>query len=660
MNGTAFDPAGRSIRSIRLFPLPPVDATMPLTDALRVLLDQNVPAALVRLQGTVIGILSERSAVGACLGADASRLTARDACLLNPPVCGPDTELREAYRLLVRHDSRDLLVCEADGRPTGLVAESDILSALGMEHYAHLDQVGQVMSLRPRSVTETASTEDALRVMRRHDIGSVVVVTDQWPVGIVTFHDLSPRVARGERLHELPVTDVMVRDPITIAPHTSVWEASQIMHRARIRHLPVVHHDRLVGMLAEHDIVTSLEGRYVAFLREIIVEQERELIAQQVHIARRESEESLRRIIDASPDMVIVKDPQGCWQIANRAALELFGLDHDACHGRAEEAFADRVPQPRREALLRYAAASRHAWQSPDGLRHSDRVPAAEGADVHVEFIEKPMFGADGAPSMLVTLGRDITDRVRAEDAVHALNASLEERVAQRTRELRATLAELETFNYSISHDLSTPLRAIDGFSGIVMQDYADQLDPQALEYLRRVRDASRRMARMIDDLLDLSRHSRKPLERSPLDLSAMARSVADELVHGDPGRQAHIHVEPGIEAEGDPGLLRTVLQNLLGNAWKFTRPQACADIRFSMRRRQGERIFTVSDNGVGFDAAHAAHLFVPFQRYHAEEDFEGSGIGLSTVQRIISRHGGRIWAESAPGQGCSFHFTLG
>jgi signal transduction histidine kinase len=247
-----------------------------------------------------------------------------------------------------------------------------------------------------------------------------------------------------------------------------------------------------------------------------------------------------------------------------------------------------------------------------------------------------------GISSMLVR------SRLRAERASEDLEDA--------NRELEGTNRELEAFSYSVSHDLRAPLRTIDGFSQILAEDYADRLDDEGLDYLARVRTASRHMAELIDDLLDLSRVGRRPLERERVDLSALAAGIADDLKRSEPDRDVDFVVEEGVVARGDVGLLKVALENLIGNAWKFTSRETRATIRFGV----SGNAFYVSDDGAGFDAAYQDKLFGAFQRLHGPEEFEGTGIGLATVARIVHRHGGEVWAEGAVGEGATFCFTLG
>ena len=230
----------------------------------------------------------------------------------------------------------------------------------------------------------------------------------------------------------------------------------------------------------------------------------------------------------------------------------------------------------------------------------------------------------------------------------------------ERTTELQAANQELEAFSYSVSHDLRAPLRSIDGFSQAVLEDYADKLDDQGKDYLNRVRTATQRMGHLIDDMLTLSRVTRAEMLRGTVDLSALAADVLAELQKSEPERKVDWHIESGLVAQGDAQLLRVALVNLLGNAWKFTGKTASAKIEFgAMRNADGMTEFFVRDNGAGYDMSYADKLFGAFQRLHLASDFPGTGIGLATVQRIVHRHGGRVWAEGAEGKGATFYFTL-
>lgn len=264
-------------------------------------------------------------------------------------------------------------------------------------------------------------------------------------------------------------------------------------------------------------------------------------------------------------------------------------------------------------------------------------------------------------------LENEIRERKRAEEEVLQLNTTLENRVAERTQEvqaasqqLAATNRELEAFAYSVSHDLRAPLRGIDGWSLALVEDYGSRLDERAQTYLNRVRSEAQRMGMLIDDLLELSRVTRVEMQQNPVDLTSIASRIADRLGEARTDRRTEFIIAPGLTANGDAGLLEIVLVNLLSNAAKFTGECAVARIEFGQNQKNGESPFFVRDNGVGFDMAFAGSLFGAFQRLHKATEFPGTGIGLATVQRVIHRHGGRVWAEAQLGKGASFYFTVG
>jgi len=289
------------------------------------------------------------------------------------------------------------------------------------------------------------------------------------------------------------------------------------------------------------------------------------------------------------------------------------------------------------------------------------RSGAPEGFETFVRALQRwfAVSAHSPRPGHFVAVFDDITERKRAEEEMRKLNAELEERVRERTAELEAANKELEAFSYSVSHDLRAPLRAIDGFSLAVLEDCGPMLDARGREHLGRVRTAAQRMGQLIADLLGLSRMTRSEMRRAQVDLSGMARKIAAELQEAAPGRAATFVIADGLKAEADPHLLHIVLANLLSNAWKFTSKHTSARIEFGAEQREGERAFFVRDDGAGFDMAYADKLFGPFQRLHSRGEFEGTGIGLATIQRIIRRHGGRVWAEGAVERGATFFFTL-
>lgn len=306
------------------------------------------------------------------------------------------------------------------------------------------------------------------------------------------------------------------------------------------------------------------------------------------------------------------------------------------------------------------------------GYRASAAFPISEAGSVvgaiSVYTAEAKVFADDIIQSML-ELSADVSfaldafaEKKRREQAdveIMRLNVELEHRVLERTRQLEMANKELEAFSYSVSHDLRAPLRSIDGFSQMLLNTYHDRLDATGSDYLHRVRRATQRIGHLIDDLLHLSQVTRSPLRRVPVDLSEIAEQVADELLKVVPERQVHLILQPGLSVLADPGLLRIAMDNLLGNAFKYTGKKAYAEIEFGKCEIDQDDVFFVRDNGDGFDMNYVHKLFGTFQRLHGADDFEGTGIGLATVQRIIHRHNGRVWAEGKEGLGATFYFTL-
>ena len=360
-----------------------------------------------------------------------------------------------------------------------------------------------------------------------------------------------------------------------------------------------------------------------------------------------------RSLIEASLDPLVTISPVGTITDVNEATELVTGVPRDRLIGTD---FADYFTEPQRaRAGYRQVLAEGFVRDYPLTIRHRD------GRTTEVLYNATVYRNERGEVQGVFAAARDITERKRAEEEIRRLNADLERRVRERTAELEAANKELEAFSYSVSHDLRAPLRGMNGFSQAVVEDYGDRLDERGREYLNRVRAASQHMGKLIDDLLKLSRVSRGELHAEEVDLSALAGQVVEELIRGEPARKLRCVIAPQVRAAGDPRLLRVVLENLLGNAWKFTAKRPIARVEFgALTTGDGERACYVKDDGVGFDMTYADKLFGAFQRLHAASEFEGTGIGLATVQRIVHRHGGRVWAEGAVDQGACFYFTLG
>jgi signal transduction histidine kinase len=312
--------------------------------------------------------------------------------------------------------------------------------------------------------------------------------------------------------------------------------------------------------------------------------------------------------------------------------------------------------------VLSIAAIAREVVQRKDFSRRASKLSEDEVGvlvDSFNDMLEQIEARTEQLELSNEELGRQVAERTRAEQEVISLNIALEDRVRDRTAQLEAANRELESFAFSVSHDLRAPLRSIDGFSQALLEDFPSHVPEEAQRYLSRIRAATQRMGQLIEDLLNLSRVSRGALERVELDLGELARQVAQEVAQQYPGHAVELSVWPGMEVKADPRLLRTALENLLGNAWKFTAHAEHPRVEVGVMRDGDSQVYFVRDNGAGFKMEYAAKLFTPFQRLHTAAEFPGTGIGLATVQRIVLRHGGRLWADAAPGKGAAFFFTL-
>jgi len=371
--------------------------------------------------------------------------------------------------------------------------------------------------------------------------------------------------------------------------------------------------------------------------------------------ALRASEERLRLVMDLVPHFIFAKDSEGRFLFANRALAQVFGLTPEELVGRrdsdlsVDQAEVERFRRDDREVIE-----TGRPKLTPDEP-HTD----ASGRLRFLQTIKVPfeMPGA-GTPGVL-GVAVDITERKQAEEEVRRLNASLEQRVAQRTSQLEAVNKELESFSYTVSHDLRAPLRAVNGFARMLLERHGGRLDDDGRRMAGVICDEALRMGRLIDALLAFSRLGRQAVSAGPVDMTQVAREAFAEAAAQAPERTVEFHLGELPPAHGDHTLLRQVFANLFSNAVKFTRHREPAVVEAGGRSEGGERVWWVRDNGAGFDPQYADKLFGVFQRLHRQEEFEGTGVGLAFVHRIVHRHGGRIWAESKPGEGATFYFTL-
>jgi len=362
-----------------------------------------------------------------------------------------------------------------------------------------------------------------------------------------------------------------------------------------------------------------------------------------------------RELFNSAPVGYIITSAQGVIQQVNHAAAAVLNEDPDFLAGLPLAHLLAREHRPafftNLGRLTRAEAQQIDNWEA--------LIQPRQRRAFHASLIVNRIENEHGSLIGLRWIVKDITQQRQAEQKILRLNAELEKRVCERTEALETANRELEAFSYSVSHDLRAPIRSIVGFTSALAEDYGDKLEAEGAKYLQYTHEAGLRMNRLVDDLMELSRATRRELRQKEVDLSELAGMVLADLQNRDPQRNVEVNIAPGLVGRGDEGLLRIALENLLGNAWKFTARRNQARIEFGVVAKNGSQAFFVRDNGAGFSMAHAARLFGVFQRLHSVEDFPGTGIGLATVRRIFTRHGGQVWAESEVGKGATFYFSL-
>ncbi|RNC67454.1 MAG: response regulator [Desulfuromonadales bacterium] len=377
---------------------------------------------------------------------------------------------------------------------------------------------------------------------------------------------------------------------------------------------------------------------------------ERRVRAQNAHIRK------LSLAVEQSPSMVMITDADGTIEYVNPKFTEITGYSAEEVINRNPRMMQSGYTAPEVYENLWKTIAGGGDW-------HGEILNRKKNGDLYWESSSiSSISGENGEISHYVAVKEDISDRKEAEQEIALLTANLAARAQELeevNQELEEANKELEAFNYTVSHDLRTPLTTISGYTQLLLETHAERLGDDCAGYLGEIGKSTRRMNRLIDDLLEFSRSSRQELHRETVDLSALAREIVLELTVGDPHRRAEFSLADGVTCHGDRGLMEVVMQNLLGNAWKYTGKNDVAVIEFGITDTEGQPEYYVRDNGIGFDSSQAHRLFGTFQRLHPAGEFEGTGIGLATVHRIIKRHGGSIRAEGEPGKGAAFFFTL-
>ena len=371
----------------------------------------------------------------------------------------------------------------------------------------------------------------------------------------------------------------------------------------------------------------------------------------------RRAAEFLRLIVNNIPDFVFWKDRNSVFQGCNNAFAQAAGMDTPAqIVGKTDYDLGWK-----KEESDFYVAVDRQVMESDHARYHIIETQLQLGGQQRwIETCKIPLHDEQGQVIGILGTYLDITERKQAEDEIRQLNSALDQRVSERTAQLEAVVKELDAFSYSVSHDLRVPLRAVDGFSRILADEHAAQLDEDGLRILGVIRSETHRMGQLIDDLLAFAKLSRLPIEQEPIDMHALAQAVFDELAEHESGRSLQLDLHPLPPAYGTKAMIRQVWSNLIGNAIKFSQQRAVAEIEIGVQEgKDGVAVYYVKDNGAGFDMRYVDKLFGVFQRLHTQQEFAGTGVGLALVQRILQRHGGSIWAVAEINRGATFSFTL-
>jgi len=434
-----------------------------------------------------------------------------------------------------------------------------------------------------------------------------------------------------------------------------LWRIPQLKAQLEV---VVANKTKLNDFEIEHDIANV--GRKIIKINacelwQPSVQPRRFLLAMEDITQTRRSEQQAQALLQSAPDAIVVINRNGHIKFVNQRTVSLFGYGKEELVGKNIELlipkrFQSQHPRQRENYFASGQARSMSTVKDLFGM-------CKDGTEIPVDVNLSHFESTEGL--LVVAAVRDVTERKQIEEELRRHRDHLEDLVAQRTAELQTTNKELESYSYSIAHDLRSPLRAITSFSQIVMEDTKDKLTPIDIEHLNRVIAAGKKMSELIDAILELSRITRKQIHYSVVNVSEISEEIIARLRQSQLDRQVHCRVQQNIMVSGDARLLDSALQNLLENAWKFTRDITPAIIEIGELEERGESVYYVKDNGIGFDMQYMEKLFQPFHRLHLPEEYEGTGIGLATVKRIIQRHGGRIWAESEGGKGTTFYFTL-
>ena len=586
---------------------------------------------------------------------------------------------REGYqRVLTEGLVRDypLSIRHISGRITDVLYNATI----------YRNEAGEVQGVfaAARDITERKKAEEALRLASAYNRSLIEASLDPLVTigsgGRITDVNVATEKVTGHSREKLIGTDFMdyfSESEKAKAGYQQVFQDGFVQDYAlEIRHkdghlTPVLYNasvyrdeaGSVIGVFAAARDITERRRaeeelrKHREHLEELVEERTAELRKaneqlQQEIMERKRAEESqaqLAAIVESSDDAIIGKTLDGIIFSWNSGAEKLYGYSSEEMKNRS---ISILLPPNRPDEMPMILARIKHG----ENIKHYETIRIRkDGSIIYVSLTTSPIKDMAGNIIGASTIARDVTERKRAEEEIKKLDQELKYQIMQ----LEAANKELEAFSYSVSHDLRAPLRAIDGFSRVMLEDYIGKLDDEGKRYLNIIRSNTQKMGQLIDDLLVFSRLGRQEIRISGIDMGKLAKAVSEELKLAVPGRKLKFAINTLIPAQGDQAMIRQVFVNLLSNAVKFTKPKERALIEVDGRSEGNENVYTVKDNGVGFDMQYVNKLFGVFQRLHSSEEFEGTGVGLAIVQRIIHRHGGRVWAEGKVGEGAIFYFSL-
>ena len=603
-----------------------------------------------------MGILTERDVLHALNLGTASSVPV-SAVMSHPVVTVPlETEARDAYHRMAVHHIRHLLVVDEAGCPAGLVTETDFRRRGGVEAFVGLKDVGSSMDSGVAILDVDRSVAEAAALMDERRASCILVAKDGRAEGIVTERDMVRLYVEGGR--ERSLGEVMTRPLVSVSPRTPLVEAANLMQERGIRHLVVESvAGTILGVLSQHDLVKQAEDGYVELLQSVIRRQSEELLRQQrlldlqqLRAAVADTEFRYRHILEQLPQRLFVKDLNSRYLFCNGNFAAGLGLKEEEVAGRMDvELFPAHLAS-------RYREHDRQVLVAGETITIEELPTLVGGEKCWLRTSKTPLRDTAGRIFGLVGISEDVTRARHLQHEIVSLNRTLEARVSERTARLQSANRELAALSYTLSHDLRTPLRAINGFATLLRDSLGERLSGEEREHFDRIRVNAVRMGELMDDVLAYSRVGGE-LHVESVDLQALVEEVAEERASLYPRAQINIEALPVVEA--DPGMMRQLYGNLLDNALKFTSRTPSPRVVLGTRVEEGRRQFFVQDNGVGFDPQEAGRLFSIFERLHADA-YPGTGIGLTIVKRIVEQHGGRIWADSKPGLGACFNFTLG